>query len=292
MATKTYKVRYYRIAIYERGADRLDSSTAGFLLEDLLANAGNISFPQVSLTPGYEHQIRDVQLPVADRICGCFAKLRPDAPHIVRNDSEQKIPLQPGDKIVDKSFWIYFPSRSLLVIQINRDGGSASRLVEYINKLLGVKYLAVKEDVIHRDALEKLDEHSVKWFEVSFVKPRSLQGLDPYDWSSNTIGDLGGINADRVKIRVSAPRGDDLGSKAGGFIKNLFKLGEPTCLKAKFEDIISPIDLLSEVIQGEIHVALTDGYPNSNDVVSALLQTYMQQQDTLQRAFGDDEVLP
>lgn len=287
---KTYRVRFFRVAVYDRDGERLDIAASGTAVANALTSANPL--PQICLIPGYDHQARDIVRVAQDRFEGSFAKLRPDAPHIVRGNTEQRIQLLPGDKVVDKSYLIFFPRVSMLVFQINRDGGSITRFFEYLNRLLPDGYLAIREDIIQPGALDRLQEHDVKWFDVAFVRPRNVANANPHDWTSRTISGLGGLNAGRVRLRVSAPRGDDLGGGIVDFLQGLFRFGEPVGLRAKLEDIESPIDLLAEVVQGDIHVTLHNGYPQPAAVLQAMIDCYAQQRDRLQAVFGNVERLP
>lgn len=287
---KTYRVRFFRLAVYDREGERLGAHAAGAVVANALTATNPL--PQICLVPGYDHQAREISFATPDRLEGCFAKLRPDAPHIVRGNTEQRIQLLPGDKVVDKSYLIFFPRVSLLAFQMNRDGGSITRFFEYLNRLLPNGQIAIREDIIQPGAMDRLEEHQLKWFDVAFVRPRNVANANPNDWTSRTISGLGGVNAGRIKLRVSAPRGDDLGGGVAPFLQGLFRLGEPVGLKAKFEDIESPVDLLAEVVQGDIQVALNNGYPHPAAVLQAIMECYIQQRDRLQAVFGDVERLP
>jgi hypothetical protein len=292
MVQRTYRVRFFRFAIYEDG-EQIPYQDAGRIVARVLAGP---TLPQLGLTQDYHYQLREVQRPNPNRYTGCFAKLRPDAPHIIRANTgqEQRIPLAPGDKIVDKSYFTFFPAVALLAMQMNRDGGSITRLVEYLNSLIATdgNRVLICEDIIRQDAMDQLEQHAVKWFEVSFVRPRNVRATNPNDWTSRTVGNLGGLNAGRVKIRVAAPRSDDLGGRTADFLHDLFRHGQPRSLKVKFEDMATPIDMLAEAIQGEIQLRLEGGYPDPGVVLREIMRVYVEQRDRIQEVFGDAERLP
>ena len=287
---KNYRVRFFRLAYYEEG-ERFDSNVAGRSIVRLLTSANPM--PQFNLALDYHYQVRETARS-GGFLHGCFAKLRSDAPHIVlgNTNQEQQIPLAPGDKVVDKSYFVFFPSVSLLAIQVNRDGGTITRLIDYLNQLLPPGQVILREDIIRPDAMEQLEEHEVKWLEVSFVRPRNIANARPNDWTSQTIGNLGGVNAGHVKVRIGAPRSDTLGGRTADFIQDLFRQGAPTAMRVKLEDVDSPIDLLAEVVQGDIQVRLQNGYPDPAIVLREILRVYREQRGRLQVVFGDAEPLP
>ena len=275
-----------------RDGERLSDTETSTLIGDALTQANPL--PQVSLVSELHHQTRDVRRISGKRIDGCFARLKPDAPHVVsaQTGQESQIPLMPGDKILDKSYFLYYEAASLLVYQMNRDGGSVTKFVEYLNHLLPSPTIVCREDIIRPGFFEKVETHPIKWFDVTFVKPRNMQNVDPGDWTDNTISGLNGINADRIKIRVSAPRQETLGTKAKKAITRMFQQGDPVGLKVQLEDIEEPIDLFSEVVQSSIEVTLTDGYPNPKSIIAALGDAYSNSKELLQDAFGDAQPLP
>lgn len=289
---KSYRVRFFRVAVYDDQGQRIAPSVAGRKVANALTR--EIPLPQLNLVPDYDHQAREVSAANRGRLEGCFAKLRSDAPHVVRGNTgqEQQIRLLPGDKIVDKSYFIFFPSVSLLVFQMNRDGGTATRFFDYLNRLMPPRHMAVREDIIRPEAMDQLDDHEIKWFEVAFVRPRNVANANPNDWTSNTIGGLGGVNVGRVRLKVSAPRGGSLGGRAANFLQGFFRQGEPAGLRVKLEDIESPIDLLAEVVQGNIQVQLHDGYPHPAAILQGMMEIYNEQRDRLQAAIGDAERIP
>ena len=291
-ATRHYRVRFFRLAVYDPQGQRLAANLAGQAISTALTAVDPL--PQISLVQDYSHQVREVRWANPNRLEGCFAKLRPDAPHIVRAATNQEltINLQPGDKIVDKSYLIFFPSVSLLTFQMNRDGGSISRFMEYLSRLMPQGYVTILEEMINADTLNRLGQHEVKWIEVAFVRPRNVQNINPHDWTDNTIQALGGLNAGRVQMKISAPRAETLGDRASNFLERLFRNGEAVTLKAKFDDIYSPVDLLAEVVQGNIEVQLREGYPHPAAILDGMLQVYEQQRGRLQAIIGDVEHLP
>lgn len=288
---RTYKVRFFRLASYRDG-ERLSDRETSALIGDALTQTN--SLPQVSLISELHHQIRDIRRIKGKRVDGCFARLKPDAPHVVsaQTGQESQIPLKPGDKILDKSYFLYYEEASLLVYQMNKDGGSITRFVEYLNRLLPSSDVVCREDIIRPGFFEKVETHPIKWFDVTFVKPRNVQNVDPSDWTDSTISGLSGVNAERIKIRVSAPRQETLGAKAKKTITRMFEHGDPVGLKVQLEDIEEPIDLFSEVVQSSIEVTLTDGYPNPKSVVAALGDAYSNSKALLQDAIGDAQHLP
>lgn len=291
-ATRRYRIRFFRLAVYDPQGQRLAANAAGQLISTALAGAAPL--PQIVLVPDYSHQSREVRWTNATQLEGCFAKLRSDAPHVIRAATNQEVAinLQRGDKIVDKSYFIFFSNVSLLAFQMNREGGSISRFMEYLAYLMPPNHVTVLEEMINADMLNRLDDHEVKWIEVAFVRPRNVQNIVPNDWTGNTIQALGGVNAGRVQMRISAPRAETLGARASNFLEGLFRNGAPVTLKAKFDDLYSPVDLLAEVVQGDIEVQLTGGYAHPAAILGGMMQVYQQQRDRLQAIVGDVEHLP
>jgi hypothetical protein len=144
------------------------------------------------------YRIHNFIKPVSDSVdCqGSFVRLRKKNPSwkVTREDAdnERDVELMPGEKLMETMYFKYFDSTRTLVVQVNRDAGTAVRLLEYIANRAGMPNLTFSVRIV-KDSFDKVKRFTkISRMELSLVTGLPVPDQDPEN-SVHRVTDLSQI---------------------------------------------------------------------------------------------------
>lgn len=286
MATKVYRVRFFKVNV--RSVDPDDVLTAPDLFLNIGRQAINGLCPNVP-SDGLGFEIRDYVRHNRGAVCqGVFATIRDDAPHIREaQGSERAILLGNDEGILEKNHFIYYANQSVLVYQINMRASHPTRLESYLQTMAGMGHAVTLDDMLTRDAWEKLRHGVVKQFDVTFDYPRDPANYNPTDFSAENMRIMQAAEAARVRVVLKATHGGGISRWARTTARELKRDPQVRRLSVKLEGEDSPIDLFTEVIKDKITVPIQNGYPISNDTFQELEAAKRRAQASIDEHLGN-----
>lgn len=280
--TKQYKIDFYVVT-----SDRNRENNA---LKDLLDTGTNSPAMPLNLGETEHFQIKSV-VPSANGFAykGVFGRVRfnetPEQGHA--DGSEDDVELKPGYGLVEKNYFIFYPSNNLLIYQRNASGSHYSKLQRYVQLATGAN--VGLEPILKRDSYEVLLSGTtpVKSIDVSFQKPRD-PSLYPQQWTRDALNLLdtsGGLNA---RMTIGVGRSDQrMMADIKQAVVTLAQAGLAKVARVKLEDVSDPIDLIADRVIETVHVDLQDnGRPKPEYVYAAIEGARTRRSTDLDSFFG------
>jgi hypothetical protein len=276
MPLKSYSVRFANSNI---GPDINNNRQ----LRDVLAN----EIAAHGIADGRGHHLRAIQmegehfqvrnlLHVGRLWRGCFARLRDEAPHVIdATNVERELDLDIGDRLLEKTFFLYYEDTDILVFQMSRNVGYLSRFAHYWARLLGVVYVDFPP-VIDANRLQEILNSGVR--EINFTYARAI-GDHPGAprWTQRAMEMLRPVHGATGKFTLRAPKGNVLGGTIGDLVRWAANGGEVQKAKVLLQDERDPIDLFLEPIKVRIEVRLNGSYPDEGSAIEQLAEAYAEQ---------------
>ena len=169
--TKSYSVRFSNSNI---GSNLNDNQQLRDVLADQVTQHGRADrhghhLPAIEME-GEHFQVRNLSH-MGRFWRGSFARLRDEAPHVIgATNIEREIDLEAGDRILEKTFFLYYEDTDIVVFQMSRNVGYLSRFAYYWSRLLNGVYVDFPP-VIDADRLQEILGAGIR--EVNFTYARS-----------------------------------------------------------------------------------------------------------------------
>lgn len=266
MRIKSYRVHFTRTSMGQRG-----QSIAAPL--QLLSQAHGTNLPVVDLE-GEGFQVRDL-VRVGTVWKGVFARLRPDAPHIVNEAGvEREIDLDEGDRILDKCHFLYREQPNVLVWQVNRNAGSLSKMQLYLSTVTD-DFVELPQ-VMNEAELERVLAGQLYEISFGYDRPESLSGNAPR-WNQDAFDMMSDVHAAKAKFMLRAPRGGHLAPSARAKVRQMLSAVGIGKVRVRLTDETNAIELFMAPLRDELEVHLNGAYPSPDEVFSALEEAYSRQ---------------
>lgn len=286
MSFKEFKVRFYRVNVYS--ADDIEPLDAAGMFSKLQSTStGGLCATVHDQLQGFE--VRDLRAHNSGTVYqGVFATIRDDAPHIREAlGGERVIPLQQDEGILEKNHFLYYRDQSVLVYQVNQRASHPTRFEFYLSTLAGAGHSVSLDDMLTRDAWEKLNNGIVKEFDVTFDAPRDPNAYDPADFTSENLRVIERSGAGSMRVVLKASRGrQGLLEWVKHTLHQLKQDRQVRKLQVKLDGETTPIDLFADVIREKITVAMDGRYPNSQRTFEALEAAKQRAQAAIDAHFG------
>lgn len=287
MAVKDFKVRFY--VVNTRSADDIQRLTVPGLFAQLHGRAvGGLCPPFNSNNLGYE--IRELLSHNRGTVYqGIFATIRDDAPHIREaQGGERVIPLRDDEGILEKNHFIYYANQSVLAYQVNQRASHPTRFEDYLRAMAGAGHTVSLDDMLTRDAWEKLRNGVVKEFDVTFDAPRDPNAYDPTDFTAENMDTLDRSGASSMRVQLKASRGHQgLRQWVKQTARQLMRDDQVRKLQVKLDGEDSPIDMFADVIREKITVEMKGRYPNTRRTFEELEAAKRRAQAAIDAHFGN-----
>lgn len=287
MALKDFKVRFYRVTL--QSSENVRPMTAQELFRHLQRLAiGGLCPPFNADNLGYE--IRDLVVHNRGAVYqGIFATIRDDAPHIREaQGGERIIPLADDEGILEKNHFIYYSAQSVLTYQVNQRASHPTRFETYLRAMAGMGHAVSLDDMLTRDAWERLRDGVVKEFDVSFDAPHDPAAYDPTEFSAESMRLMEQAGAGRMNLKLKATRGHQgMRQWVKQIARQLRRDTQVRKLQVRLDGDESPIDLIADVIREKITVEMDGRYPNSRRTFEELEAATRRAQDAINAHFGN-----
>lgn len=287
MALKDFKVRFYKVST--QTVDNVQPLTANHLFARLHQGAQHGLCPTINVDSlGYE--IRELIAHNRGAVYqGVFATIRDDAPHIREaQGGERIIPLRDDEGILEKNHFLYYANQSVLVYQVNQRASHPSRFEDYLRTMAGMGHTVTLDDMLTRDAWEKLRNGVVKEFDVTFDAPHDPAAYDPTEFSAESMSIMDRSGAGSIRMQLKATRGrQGLLQWAKRTATQLRRDTQVRRLLVRLDGEDSPIDLFADVIREKMTVEMDGRYPNSRRTFEELEAAKRRAQGAIDAHFGN-----
>jgi len=281
---RQYKVDFYVVTI--------DQNRDNAVLTDLLAAEKDHTEALTLNTGDEEHfQIRSI-IPINKGAAykAVFGRCRFGETPIQGNTdgSEEDVELKPGNGLVEKNYFLFFPQQNLLVYQRNQSGSHYSKFQRYLGRVIE-KDAVTFEPILTSDSYARLLAPGIhaKRVDISFLQPKD-PNLYQQEWTQDAIKlikSIGGVTA-RITIGVGRTRTTLLGKSKDAAVM-LAKAGLAKVARVKVEDQSEPIDLIADRVVETVQVQLGDnGRPLPEFVYAALGEAKTKRKRDLDAFFG------
>lgn len=210
---------------------------------------------------------------------GVFARLRDDAPHIVNGrDQEREIPLDEGDRILDKCHFLYRERSDVLIWQVNRNAGGLIRAQQYLGQVFD-DYLELPQVMNDADIQRVLDG---QLYEVTFgyARPQHLEANSP-TWNHNAFDMMNNVHAAQAKFMLRAPRGGGLAEAAKRMVRQLVASVGVEKVRVRLTDESNPVELFMAPLRDTVEVNLVGRYPVPQEIYQALEEAHDRQEPSI-----------
>jgi hypothetical protein len=286
-----YTIDFYRVEHRATAA----YATAEAVFDAVLALDAPPAMEEGTLT----WELRDFQRsPDGLSIRGALTKLRTaDLPRKARRGgAEEDLGLADDEGLVEKSFFVLYPARSLLLWQMNKGCGSPAKLRSMLKDRFAVDtYFA---NVVQAGAIERLlqSRKLVKNFTVTIARPTNPDLLPAGNFSDNVMQVLSETGGDKISINVRTDGRLKNGVPIVDRVKNLFAdlVARDEVEKAEVELVdddggVEPIDLVADRIRAYAQVDHRDRYPDPGVMYAAIDNCLQQREGELAAVFGNHE---
>ncbi|WP_374658739.1 DUF6731 family protein [Inhella sp.] len=276
MPTKSYAVRFANSNI---GANLDQTQQLRDVLNEVVARRGRAEQRghHLSAVPmeGEHFQVRNL-VQVGRCWRGAFARLRDEAPHVIGlTDVEREIDLEDGERVLEKTFFLYYEDTDILVFQMSRNVGYLTRFALYWSRLLEGIYVDFPP-AVNASRLEEILHSGIR--EVNFTYARTPgEQVDGPRWTQRAMDMLRPVHGAVGKFTLRAPRGEILGGHIGDLVRWASRGGDVRRAKVLLQDEQDPIDLFVEPIKVRIDVELNGRYPDERSAVEQLGEAYAAQ---------------
>lgn len=297
MSTKIFYFDFYQCNTIGTGSEQPGLSTDSVLLNLLHAFQEN---PANTVKPVGSKLVELRHIEQTDfGFRGVIGKHREsNLPHAaIAGGEERELVLGQDENLLEKAYFHYYSTNSVLIIQKNRF---------CYNWLLLSKYLSDSHQnttvnpIIQPENLNWLmrNEVRIKTLEVGIARPRNagLFSAVNHDFNNAIIATLNGSNSAKVNLtlrgdgRAAAPENRYLDSSLKRAFTETFETFEVEKLKLKAHDADSgldhPIDLVAEKLTYYSDVEMGGRYPLSSSVWEALSDAKTSKDDELNTYFG------
>ena len=276
MPSKSFSVRFANSNI---GADpatqyQLRDTLAGIVAADGIADGPGHHLPIIQME-GEHFQIRSL-VRIGRFWRGSFARLRDEAPHIIgATNVEREIDLEVGDRLLEKSFFLYYEESDVLVFQMSRNVGYLTRFAHYWSRLLNSVYVDFPP-IIDQARIQEILTSGIKEINFTYSCAPGANDAGP-SWTQRAMEMLRPVHGAKAKFSLRAPRGGLLGGTIGDLVRWAARGGEVERAKVYLQDEKDPIDLFLDPIKVRIEVRMNGRYPDERSAIEQLGEAYAEQ---------------
>lgn len=222
-------------------------------------------------------ELREV-VTVGNVVKGCLALLREEKPSVRRNDgTEIPLPVNAGDTLLEKNYFLYFKQSKLLVWQFNLVANHIANMALMLSTLGGMNRVVSYTHCI-KNAFALDPDQTIEYVDLRIRAPRNKQErneveqLDPTNWGINpfkTLADTGSRSLEIVMRNGSQQ----------GLLPGIRRLADDLTgatltrkLKVKVDGAAEPIDMLAERFTYRVSMQCADNTPSADELLQALQQ--------------------
>lgn len=271
--SKSYSVRFANTNI---GADANNQDQLRDILGAQVARVGQADgvghhLPAVEME-GEHFQVRGL-VRVGRFWRGSFARLRDEAPHVIGNTNiEREIDLEDGDRILEKTYFLYYEDTDILVFQMSRNVGYLTRFAHYWSRLLGGTYVDFPP-IIDALRLQEILNAGIREVNFTYSRAAGVQDGGPR-WTQRAMEMLRPVHGALGKFTLRAPRGGVLGGTIGDLVRWAAHGGEVEKARVLLQDEKDPIDLFLAPVKVRIDVRMNGRYPDERSAIEQLGEAY------------------
>lgn len=278
---KSFKVRFYQSHTGEA-----QTNVASIFLDLIDKQKQDEPSPQIG--EGIrKHEIRELSaLSNRNLIQGVLALVRDDAPHIREEDGgERKIKLKEKEGLLEKNYFLYYPTQNLLVWQVNGNASHVSQLGRYLTEICGEKIEFL--DILQQDSYQRLQDGVINKMQFRVAKMQNAENIAPDNWEASAFELMSGIDGTSIEVTVSTPRiKRGLAASTAEIVKRMMGREDVKALKVDLDGEKEPIDLLADRIYDSIRVNMAGRYPIPEEVIHELAEAKDRQRDALEASLG------
>jgi hypothetical protein len=262
------KVKSYRVYFARTYCGNKNQSIAKNLLASFETYGPNLT--PISLGED-TYQVRDL-VKTGSIWQGVFARLRADAPHIVDSEgTEREIDLEEGDRILDKSHFIFRANSNVLIWQVNRTAASLLKLADYFANLFE-DFVSIPM-VMNDGEIQKILDGSVYEISFDYARPDVVSSDAPV-WNQSAMDMMNRVDAAQAKFLLRAARFGSLATQAKQMIRQLVNDSGANKVRVRLTDESEPIELFSAPLKDTIEVQLDGRYAVSSHAFQGLEDAY------------------
>lgn len=220
-------------------------------------------------------ELREIQ-PVGNVVKGCLALLRDERPPVRRIDGKEvPLPMNAGDTLLEKNYFLYFKEAKLLVWHFNLSANHVANMALMLSTMGGmnrvVSYTHVLKNVF---ALEP--GQVIEYVDLKIRVPRKklerheIEQLDPTDWGFNPFKVMSDTGARNLEIVMQNRTEDGLLPKMRRLASDLTGVSVTSKLKVKVDGATEPIDMLAERFTYRVAMQCADSTPSASELLQAL----------------------
>ncbi len=277
MPQKNVNVYFYELSV----ADQDEEFDQGQFIAAAFSNQAlymdGVSVMQgTSPSTGHHFELREIQHEGQDIVKGCLAMLRIDAPNVRKaTGKEALIPLEEGETLLEKNYFLYFKSKRLLVWQFNLAANHVSNLTLMISNLTGGQKIVGYQYLI-KDLFAMQPDTEIEYCELRISQPRKksekheVANLDPTEWGINPFEIMASSGARQLAITLTNRTEDGLLGSVAKMARDLVGVNVTKTLRVKVDGAKEPIDLLAERFTYKEVVDFVGHYPDPNKIILAL----------------------
>lgn len=228
-------------------------------------------------------------------MAGQFRKFRTaDLPEIgAAGGHAEELDLEPGQGLVERNFFVYYPEHQLLGWHVNSHGSSPGQFARFLGELWGTKVSI--EPVLQPDAIRRLMANGIDATKITLTVARPKNpNLYPNDeFGKSIIGLMNAADADsmHLDLRVDARRSDTTGklaSKVKLALKEIFSTMEVTTARAIVEEdgFLHPIDLVADRVSSRQSAETNASYPPSETMYRTIDAARLECDGAIHDYFG------
>lgn len=240
-------------------------------------NNGTSTVQAVNTQTNKSCELREVQQ-VGNVVKGCLALLRDDCPPVRRVDgTEVPLPMNAGDALLEKNYFLYFKEAKLLVWQFNLAANHVANMGLMLSAMGGmnrvVSYVHVLKNLF---ALQQ--DQIIEYVDLAVRQPRTklerheLEQLDPTDWGFNPFKVMTDTGSRRIEVVMQNRTETGLKPGARRLAGALTGTTLTRKLKVKVDGAVEPIDMLAERYTYKVSMQCVDSTPSSTEILQGLQQ--------------------
>lgn len=210
-----------------------------------------------------------------------------------KGGQEESLGLADDEGLVEKTFFVYFLDKNLLLWQASKMCGGPARLRAVLKGVAGVDVSF--NTIVQAGAVERLLEGKgvMKSFEISVAKPTNTDVFSDDQFTSGVLGLLSEAGGDKMVLTFKTDgrlkNGTPLNEKLRQILSVLSARDEVETAKIDLSDEdgnIEPVDLVADRIRAYQDVQHDGKYPKPEAVYAAIHASRDQKSAELAAVFG------
>lgn len=277
MVQKNLRVFFYYLnALSDDEVTGVDYLWSLFTNPDLYRD-GVSHIEAVSPATGKSCELRDVSI-VGNVVKGCLALLREDVPTLRRQDgNEAPLPIDDGDRLIEKNYFLYFRESRLLLWQFNLAANHVANMAFMLTTLGGMAK-AVSYSHVIKDLFALKPDQVIEYVDLKIGAPRKkaqrreVEQLDPTNWGLDPFKVLTDTGSRQLEIMMKNQTENGLTGAVRNLVRDLTGLSVTRKLKVKVDGATEPIDMLAERFTYKIPMQCLGVTATAAEIFQALQQ--------------------